>query len=116
MDLMPGKATKEERVLYYEGFTNREELLVEKGVLEGIERGRIEGIERGRAEERADRMASLVTKRFGEHVAGAVMPFIAGVSDPVVLERIDSLFLDSDDGEEFLGRLKEVGPVNGHAD
>jgi len=108
MDLMPGKATKEERVLYYEGFTNREELLVEKGVLEGIERGR--------AEERADRMASLVTKRFGEHVAGAVMPFIAGVSDPVVLERIDSLFLDSDDGEEFLGRLKEVGPVNGHAD
>jgi len=123
MDLMQGKATTEEKVLYYEGFTNREELLVEKGVLEGlergriegIERGRIEGIERGRAEERADRMASLVTKRFGEHVAGAAMPFIAGVSDSVVLERIDSLFLDSDDGDEFLGRLKEVGPVNGHA-
>jgi len=60
-------------------------------------------------------MASLVAKRFGAHVADAALPFIAGVSDPAALDRIDSLFLDSEDGEEFLGRLREAGLANGHA-
>jgi len=119
MDLMQGKATKEEKMLWYEGFSNREELLVEKGVLQGLERGRAEGVEMGRAEGvakgRVEGMASLVAKRFGERVADDALPFIAGVSDPAALDRIDSLFLGSDDGEEFLGRLREAGPANGHA-
>jgi len=88
-------------MLWYEGFTNREELLVEKGVT----KGRLEG--------RAEGMASLVAKRFGERVAGAALPFIAGVSDPAALDRVESLFLDNEDGKGFLGRLREAGPVNG---
>jgi len=102
---MQGKVTKEEKMLWYEGFTNREELLLERGVLEGMERGVAKG--------RAEGMASLVAKRFGERMAGAALPFIAGVSGPAALDRIDSLFLGSDDGEEFLGRLREAGPANG---
>jgi len=73
------------------------------------------GVAKGRLEGRAEGMVSLVAKRFGERVAGDALPFIAGVSDPAALDRVEGLFLDNEDGEEFLGRLREAGPVNGHA-
>jgi len=60
-------------------------------------------------------MASLVAMRFGERVAGGALPFIAGVSDPAAPDRVESLLLDSEDGEEFLGRLREAGPADGRA-
>jgi len=108
---MQGKVTKEEKMLWHEEFTNREEPLVERSVLESMERG----VAKGGLEGRAEGMASLVAKRFGVHVADAALPCIAGISDAATLDRIDSLFLDSDDGKEFLGRLREAGPANERA-
>jgi len=110
-DLMQGKATKEEKMPGYEGFTNHDEKVMERGRIEGVERG----VTKGRIEGGTDRMTSLMAKRFGKHVAGAALPFIAGVSDPAALDRVESLFLDNEDGEEFLGRLTEAGPANGRA-
>jgi len=47
-------------------------------------------------------------------VTGAALPFIADVPESAVLDRIDSLCVDSDHGEELPGRLKATDLANGH--
>jgi len=104
-------------MLFYEGVTNHHELAVaegrKKGRKEGRKEGLAEGVVKGRAEGRAEGMASLMAKRFGGRVAEAGLPFIAGVSDPIVFEEIDEMLLESESGEEFLGRLENLGKLNG---
>jgi len=47
-------------------------------------------------------------------VTGAALPFIADVPESAVLDRIDSLCVDSGHREKFPGRLKAADLANGH--
>jgi len=56
----------------------------------------------------------LFRTRLPRRVTGAALPFIADVPESAVLDRIDSLCVDSDHGEKFSGRLKAADLANGH--
>jgi len=97
--IMLDRLTEEQRMYHYEGYSNFAELRVAEGRRQGLAEGR----------------ASLAARRFGDEVAEAALPVMAGVSGPAEWEAIDDLLLNSASGEQFLRGLKGVARVNGSA-
>jgi len=88
---------------HYEGYSNFAELRVAEGRRQGL----AEGLAKGRA--------ALAARRFGDEVAEAALPVMAGVSGPAEWDEVDDLLLNSASGEQFLRGLKGVARVNGSA-
>ena len=75
---------------------------------EGFAQGRAEGVAQGRAEGAAHERAMLArqaNRRFGAGVGRRLDAALRGVSDPVELDRIGDLIVDSSTGEELLNGL-----------
>jgi len=96
---MLGRLAEEQRMYHYEGYSNFAELRVAEGRRQGVAEGK----------------ASLAARRFGDEVAEAALPVMAGVSGPAEWDAVDDLLLNSASGEQFLYGLKGVARINGSA-
>jgi len=108
---------------FYEGYSNFAELRVAEGVEKGRRLGlaealaerRCQGFAEGRRQGLAKARAALAARRFGDKVAEAALPVMAGISGPAEWNAIDDLLLNSAAGEQFLRGLNDVARVNGSA-
>jgi len=137
MAIMTGIATREELMLYYKGFSDYGDNIFAKGLAEGLNQGLAkgrnqglaeglnqglakgrnqglaEGLNQGLAKGRLDFMKACVSGRFGDRVAGAAFPLLAGLVDPADLTTANALLHDCSSGDEFLDRLKTMKQPNG---
>jgi len=104
---------------FYEGYSNFAELRIEEGRRQGLAEAlaerRCQGFAEGSLQGLAKARASLAARRFGDEVAEAARPVMAGISGPTQWNAIDDLLLNSASGEQFLRGQNDVARVNGSA-
>jgi len=100
-------------MLYYKSFSDYGDNIFAKGLAKGLAEGRNQGLAEGRIDGRQAFMKACVSGRFGDRVAGAASPLLAGLVDPADLTGVNALLRDCSSGDEFLDRLKTMKHANG---